>query len=104
MISLKEHYKVDIVFGDKTIETIKIASNEINYQNSLEHNLNGILQSSGLKYKKLKNGSIAILSSKSKRIIGDIRSIDQTKSLSENIKNESKFTSQLQNTSVVNCF
>ncbi len=100
LISLKEHYKVDIVFGDKTIETIKIASNEINYQNSLEQNLNGILQSSGLKYKKLKNGSIAILSSKSKRIIGDIRSIDQTKSLPENIKNESKFTSQLQNTSV----
>lgn len=96
LISLKEHYKVDIVFGDKTIETIKIAIDEINFQNSLEQNLNKILQSSGLKYKKLKNGSIAILGSKSKKITGNIQSIKQTKTLPENIKNEPKLTSQLQ--------
>lgn len=59
--ALKEHYKVDIVFGDRVVEPFMISSNELDYKQSVEKNLTKVLRSSGLKFKKMKNGSYAIV-------------------------------------------
>ncbi|RIV27170.1 SusC/RagA family TonB-linked outer membrane protein [Fibrisoma montanum] len=59
--SLKEHYKVDIVFGDQVIEQYTVSPGIINYRQSVEKNLEAVLSTSGLKFRKLKNGTYAIV-------------------------------------------
>jgi len=61
LAALKAHYKVDIVFGDQVIEQYTVVSNTINLSRSIEKNLETILSTSGLKYRKLKNGTYAIV-------------------------------------------
>ncbi|GGD45761.1 SusC/RagA family TonB-linked outer membrane protein [Emticicia aquatilis] len=70
--ALKEHYNVDIVFGDKTVETFTISSSEIDYQKNIETNLSNVLRSSGLKFKKMKNGSYLILSKNDRRTAAEL--------------------------------
>lgn len=61
LTALKDHYKVDIVFGDHVIEQYTVTASLINFSRTLEKNLDSVLSTSGLKYRKLKNGSYAIM-------------------------------------------
>jgi TonB-linked SusC/RagA family outer membrane protein len=62
--SLKVHYGVDIVFGDRTVDMHTIAADLVDFKSSVEKNLSNVLRPSGLKYKRLKNGTYAIISEK----------------------------------------
>ncbi|WP_080058441.1 SusC/RagA family TonB-linked outer membrane protein [Spirosoma aerolatum] len=71
--ALKEHYKVDIIYGDQSIELLSVSADEVKFQQSLEKNLSNVLRSSGLKYKKLKDGTYLILGKSQKGGISDAR-------------------------------
>ncbi len=62
--ALKGHYGVDIVFGDRTVDPYTITTDLVDYKLSVEKNLLNVLRPTGLKYKRLKNGSYAIISEK----------------------------------------
>lgn len=61
---LKSRYQIDILFEGGLIEGIMVSSDLINFNATPEQNLDRILRSSGLNYKKVKNGSYVILESK----------------------------------------
>ncbi|WP_373513857.1 SusC/RagA family TonB-linked outer membrane protein [Persicitalea sp.] len=59
--TLKAHYGVDIVFADRTVELFRVSADVLDYQLTIEKNLSNVLRASGLKFKRMKNGSFAIL-------------------------------------------
>lgn len=62
--ALKGYYGVDIVFGDQTVDPYTITTDLVDYKLSVEKNLSNVLRPSGLKYRRMKNGSYAIISKK----------------------------------------
>ncbi len=71
--ALSEHYKIDIIYGDQSIDLLTVAADEVKYQQPLEKNLSNVLRSSGLKYKKLKDGTYLILGRSQKGGVSDAR-------------------------------
>ncbi len=61
---LKSRYQVDILFEGGLVEGITVSSDGVNLNANLEQNLDRILRTSGLSYKKVKNGSYVILETK----------------------------------------
>lgn len=61
---LKSRYQVDILFEGGLVEGITVSSDVVNLNANLEQNLDRILRTSGLSYKKVKNGSYVILETK----------------------------------------
>ncbi|RDB05228.1 SusC/RagA family TonB-linked outer membrane protein [Runella aurantiaca] len=61
---LKSRYQVDILFEGGLVEGITVSSDIVNLNANLEQNLDRILRTSGLSYKKVKNGSYVILETK----------------------------------------
>ncbi|SOD99280.1 SusC/RagA family TonB-linked outer membrane protein [Spirosoma fluviale] len=59
--TLKDQYKVDIVFGDRAVLPFSVASEELDFRQSIEKNLSKVLRSSGLTFRKMQNGSYMIL-------------------------------------------
>lgn len=58
---LEGHYKVDIVFGDRIVQDFAVSAEKVLLKGTLEENLGRILQSTGLKFRKIGNNSYAIL-------------------------------------------
>ncbi|QHW00333.1 SusC/RagA family TonB-linked outer membrane protein [Spirosoma endbachense] len=71
--ALKEHYKVDIIYGDQSIDLLSVSADEVKFQQSLEKSLSNLLRSSGLTYKKLKDGTYLILSKSQKGGVSEAR-------------------------------
>lgn len=61
LILVKKQYKVDILFEEKLLEGLYVPSNQIDSQESLETNLNGILGQAGLRFKKVGQQAYLIL-------------------------------------------
>lgn len=64
---LKSHYKVDILFEGGLVEGVMVSSDLLDFNATLEHNLDKILKPSGLNFKKVKDGSYVILETKKPR-------------------------------------
>ncbi len=58
---LESHYKVDIVFGDRIVQDFSVSAERVLLKGPLEENLSRILQSTGLRFRKIGNSSYAIL-------------------------------------------
>ncbi len=58
---LEGHYKVDIVFGDRIVQDFAVSGEKVLLKGTVEDNLSRILQSTGLKFRKIGNNSYAIL-------------------------------------------
>lgn len=69
--ALKGYYGVDIVFGDRTVDPYTITTDLVDYTLSVEKNLSNVLRPSGLKYKRMKNGSYAIIGEKTDQRAGE---------------------------------
>jgi TonB-linked SusC/RagA family outer membrane protein len=65
--NLKSHYKVDILFEGGLVEGVTVSSDLLDFNATLEYNLDKILRPSGLNYKKVKDGSYVILENKKPR-------------------------------------
>ena len=59
--AIKEHYHVDIIFGDKTVEGFTVPVMQMDYKQNIEKNLLDLLAPTGLRFKKMSNGSYAII-------------------------------------------
>ncbi len=65
--TLKEHYKVDIAFGDRLVEPHTVAAGILDFDLTLEKNLENVLRPVGLRFKKLKRGTYAVLGRSNQR-------------------------------------
>lgn len=61
---LKNHYHADILFEGGLVEGITISPDLLDFNATLESNLDKILRGSNLNYKKVKNGAYVILENK----------------------------------------
>ena len=61
LFELGEHYKTDLLYGDKNLEKHFIKSDQINFSKSVEENLKKILSNTDLTFKKLKRNTYAIV-------------------------------------------
>ena len=60
LLELQEHYGVEIVFEDRLVANRTISVRTLDYTQSLETNLNTVLQSVQLKAKKIRKGTFVI--------------------------------------------
>jgi TonB-linked SusC/RagA family outer membrane protein len=61
LLKLKEAYGVDILFEDKLLQELKVSQEISTTGSSLEKNLDSILKSTGLTYKKVKDKTYVLL-------------------------------------------
>ncbi len=61
---LKARYRVDILFEGGLVENVTVATNLLDYEASLEQNLDRILRAANLNYKKVKSGTYVILANR----------------------------------------
>jgi TonB-linked SusC/RagA family outer membrane protein len=64
LLALKDTYQVDLLFEEKIIHKIMVPANEIKSADSFESNLASLLQSTGIKYKKVKNRTYLLVDEK----------------------------------------
>ncbi len=60
--SLKNHYHVDILFEGGLVDKVLVASDALDFNQRLEYNLSKVLQSTPLRYRKVKEGFYLIMS------------------------------------------
>jgi hypothetical protein len=58
---LKNHYRVDILFEGGTIEKVTVNQQVVDWNQKIENNLERLLESTKLKYKKSKSGAYLIV-------------------------------------------
>ena len=68
---LKTRYGVDILFEGGIVDGINISSDAVDFNGKIERNLERILQSTGLYYKKIKDGSYVILEARKTKKTAD---------------------------------
>jgi len=83
---LKSYYRVDILSEGHLVEGITIPSDLVNFNLSLENNLDKIFKNNGLRFKKIKQGSYLILEDKKiKKVVeSDARFQDNAQQAEEN--------------------
>lgn len=60
LLEIQQQYNVEIIFEDRLVTNRTISSGSINYSLSAESNLENILRTSNLQFKKLRNGTFII--------------------------------------------
>lgn len=60
--SLKSHYRVDILFEGGLVDKVLVPADALDFSQRVEYNLNKVLQSTPLRYRKVKEGFYMIVS------------------------------------------
>jgi TonB-dependent starch-binding outer membrane protein SusC len=63
LLEIQQHYKVEIVFEDRLVSSRSISSAGVDFSLSVERNLDNILRSTNLKFKKIRSGTFVITES-----------------------------------------
>ena len=66
LLDLQKHYAVEIVFEDRLVGSINVATNSLDLTEPIEKNLETVLKQSGLKYKKTRKNTFVITENKAK--------------------------------------
>ncbi len=61
LLALKSSYKVDILFENKLLTNYKVPNNAIDFNRSIEYNLETMLFETGITFKKVKENTYALL-------------------------------------------
>lgn len=61
LMQVKKRYNVDILFEEKVLEGVSVATSQIQTSQSLERNLSNLLQPAGLRFKKVSKVTYVIL-------------------------------------------
>ena len=61
LLNLQRHYAVEIIFEDSQVNPLEVSTAALDFNLSVEKNLDNILKTSGLKYKKTRNGQTYII-------------------------------------------
>ncbi|QDK83704.1 SusC/RagA family TonB-linked outer membrane protein [Spirosoma sp. KCTC 42546] len=81
---LKQHYGVDILYGDRLVRGLSVPVNAIDQKADLEENLKLVLKNTGLQFRKVKNGAYVITGHRA-----DKKLTSSTKGLSDGITSTS---------------
>ncbi len=60
LLEVQQHYSVEIVFEDRLVNSRSISAEALDYSLSIERNLENILRSTNLRFKKIRNGTYVI--------------------------------------------
>ena len=60
LLEMQEHYGVEIIFEDRLVVNRTISVRALDYSQSVENNLNTVLQSAQLKVKRIRKGTFVI--------------------------------------------
>jgi iron complex outermembrane recepter protein len=97
---LKNYYGKDILFFDRNIEAFTVSNEAINLKTDLEQNLNSVLKSTDLVFKKNKNGGYVITKNTERRLVNQEPRFPETiereaiNSSAEEVKLTPKITEQ----------
>ncbi|MBO9611227.1 MAG: SusC/RagA family TonB-linked outer membrane protein [Dyadobacter sp.] len=64
LLKLKDKYHVDLLFEEKIIARVRVPANSIRPSASFEENLEGLLRSTGIQYRKVKKDTYVLLDEK----------------------------------------
>ncbi|WP_266368373.1 SusC/RagA family TonB-linked outer membrane protein [Tellurirhabdus rosea] len=81
---LKSHYRVDLVYSDRLVESFSVPVGVVNLNVGLERNLTNLLSPLGLRYRRIKDGAYVISSRKDRSTTAlDPANIRETGSFSD---------------------
>lgn len=64
LLNLQDHYDVEIIFEDRLVTSRTVPSQQVDFTLSLEHNLQTILRTAQLSFKKIRSGTYVITETK----------------------------------------
>ncbi|MGN7886952.1 SusC/RagA family TonB-linked outer membrane protein [Dyadobacter sp. 22481] len=83
LLDLQRHYGVEIIFEDRLVGSVNVASSNLDFNQPIEKNLDVLLRQNGLKYKKTRKNTFVITESKSKEATPVRESKDEAMALPE---------------------
>lgn len=66
LLDLQRHYGVEIIFEDRLVGSVNVASSALDFNQPIEKNLDVLLRQNGLKYKKTRKNTFVITEGKAK--------------------------------------
>lgn len=99
LTELKDHYNVDILFFDRYIDEFSVSSEMIRWDKSIEKNLEAVLKSTNLEFKKTKKGGYVISPKKTSQS-ADVQNNGFQKSSDQTASSSSGQTSMVPNTTL----
>ncbi|GGM78214.1 SusC/RagA family TonB-linked outer membrane protein [Dyadobacter beijingensis] len=66
LLDLQRHYGVEIIFEDRLVGSVNVASGNLDFNQPIEKNLDVLLRQNGLKYKKTRKNTFVITEGKAK--------------------------------------
>lgn len=83
LLDLQRHYGVEIIFEDRLVGSVNVASSNLDFNQPIEKNLDVLLRQNGLKYKKTRKNTFVITESKAKEATPVRESKDEAMALPE---------------------
>jgi hypothetical protein len=83
LLDLQRHYGVEIIFEDRLVGSVNVASSNLDFNQPIEKNLDMLLRQNGLKYKKTRKNTFVITEGKAKEATPVRESKDEAMALPE---------------------
>lgn len=83
LLDLQRHYGVEIIFEDRLVGSVNVASSNLDFNQPIEKNLDVLLRQNGLKYKKTRKNTFVITEGKAKEALPVRESKDEAMALPE---------------------
>lgn len=83
LLDLQKHYGVEIIFEDRLVGSVNVASSNLDFNQPIEKNLDVLLRQNGLKYKKTRKNTFVITEGKAKEATPVRESKDEAMALPE---------------------
>lgn len=83
LLDLQRHYGVEIIFEDRLVGSVNVASSNLDFNQPIEKNLELLLRQNGLKYKKTRKNTFVITEGKAKEATPVRESKDEAMALPE---------------------
>jgi len=83
LLDLQRHYGVEIIFEDRLVGSVNVASSSLDFNQPIEKNLDVLLRQNGLKYKKTRKNTFVITEGKAKEAMPVKETKDEAMALPE---------------------
>jgi TonB-linked SusC/RagA family outer membrane protein len=83
LLDLQRHYGVEIIFEDRLVGSVNVASSNVDFNQPIEKNLDLLLRQNGLKYKKTRKNTFVITEGKAKEAMPVKEDKDEAMALPE---------------------
>ncbi|MGG7662853.1 SusC/RagA family TonB-linked outer membrane protein [Dyadobacter sp. BHUBP1] len=100
LLDLQRHYGVEIIFEDRLVGSVNVASSNLDFNQSIEKNLDMLLRQNGLKYKKTRKNTFVITEGKAKEAMPVRESKEEAMALPEGQMTQENLTAPAQVTQV----